>query len=236
MSLELQAYNYGDMHQSYIFLPTAHLWCEMWDKSQNQKMLEKAEDLDDLQYSFLHVKVDLLKGNMWPSQTDKWISDFLHLEITSQNKRSFTLLSCHHKRENLLWPVTWERTWCFSHVFVYSFLSSLLAFLLSSSFCSHTSNIKIILNNHMPLKATLLLNVVLPFHLSLALAWHFYYHWNYFDLLCCKVFIFLPSFFLSHNPSPKTLLVWFIPWFYYWNNHTQHENKKIHMHYVQART
>lgn len=143
-----------------------------------------------------------------------------------KNNRSFTMLSCHHKRENRLWAVTWEKTCCSNHVFVYSFLSSLLAFILSSSICSHTSHIQIILNKHMPLKATFFLNVVLPFPLSLMLAWHlFYYHLKLPDLLCVKVFISLLSF-LSHNPSPKTLLVWFIPWFYCCNNHIQHEHKK----------
>ena len=112
-----------------------------------------------------------------------------------KNNRSFTMLSCHHKRENRLWAVTWEKTCCSNHVFVYFFLSSLLAFILSSSICSHTSHIQIILNKHMPLKATFFKMLCYLF-LSLwcLLGTYFITIWNYliFYVLRC-LFLFSPS-------------------------------------------
>lgn len=125
MSLELQGWCYGDMHQSYIFLPTAHLWRNVrqeW-KSEN---VRKGKGL-----RWPPILFSTSEGS--PAQREYVTSSNIQVNLrlfTSgdhfKNNRSFTMLSCHHKRENRLWAVTWEK-----NMLLQSYFCLLLSFLPS---------------------------------------------------------------------------------------------------------
>lgn len=134
-------------------------------------MLKKAEDLHHLQYSLVRVRVARLKGECDRLKHTSDSQTFYTWDhFTKQEIFYYALLPLWKK---ILWGQYPGKRGAVPVMFFFSpfvFPSWLSSFLFH---CSHTSHIKMIVNKHMPWKATLLSNVVtfssLPFGVYMAL-------------------------------------------------------------------